>query len=108
MTHNLAGGAPNWRVAVEVEGKWSNPLIGWTSTADHIETVTRQMYFPTKEAAIAWAEKSGMDYEIEEPAEVVKSRPKRFPGYGSNFDVQRLKGGKPVGGLRSERKPSSK
>jgi len=87
---------------METEGKWVNPLIGWTSTADHMETVSRQLYFPTKEAAIAFAEKSGLIYEVEEPAVVPTYRPKRFPGYGSNFDHNRLAGGKPIGGLRSE------
>ncbi len=76
--------------------------MGWTSTADTLETVSRQLYFKTKEAAIAFVEKNGMDYEVVEPAEVPKYRPKRFPGYGSNFDVNRLPGGKPIGGLRSE------
>jgi len=76
--------------------------MGWTSTADQVETVTRQLYFSSKEEAIAWAKKSGIEFEIEEPAVVPKNRPKRFPGYGANFDVNRLKGGKPMGGLRSE------
>ncbi len=76
--------------------------MGWTSTGDHLETVTRQLYFRTKEAAIAFAEKSGMAFEVVEPAVVPRGRPKRFPGYGSNYDVNRLAGGKPIGGLRSE------
>jgi len=89
-------------VALEMEGKWVNPLMGWTSTADHLETVSRQMYFPSKEAAVAFAEKNSLDYEIEEPAIVPRHRPKRYPGYGANFDHNRLPGGKPIGGLRSE------
>ena len=96
------GGAPAWKISLETEGKWINPLMGWTSTADQSETVSRQMYFTTKEAAIAFVEKSGMQYEIVEPALVPKYRPKRVPGYGSNFDVNRLPGGTPIGGLRSE------
>lgn len=76
--------------------------MGWTSTSDQLETVSRQLYFKTKEAAIAFVEKSGLTYEVVHPAEVPKYRPRRFPGYGSNFDVNRLQGGKPEGGLRSE------
>jgi hypothetical protein len=76
--------------------------MGWTSTADTSETVTRQMYFSTKDAAIAFAEKNGLEYKVVEPAEVPTYRPKRYPGYGSNFDVNRLPGGTPKGGLRSE------
>lgn len=78
--------------------------MGWTSTADCSETVTRQMYFATKEDAIAFAKKYGWEYTVEEPAVVPKNRPKTFPGYGSNFDVKRMKGGTPIGGLRSELK----
>lgn len=98
-TYSIAG-TPNWRIAVEVEGKWVNPLMGWTSTADHIETVSRKLQFTSKDAAIAWCEKMGMRYEIAEPGVITSKRPKRFNGYGSNFDVARK--GTPVGGLRSE------
>jgi NADH dehydrogenase (ubiquinone) Fe-S protein 4 len=37
------------------QGKWINPLIGWTSTADPLENVARQLYFQSKEEAIAFA-----------------------------------------------------
>ncbi len=50
-----AGGGPAWKVQHENKGKWINPLIGWTSTADPLENVARQLYFPTKEDAIAFA-----------------------------------------------------
>lgn len=100
----IVGGAPAWRLVLEVEPKWANPLLGWTSTADAIETVTRQLQFYTKEEAIAYCEKNGIEYVVEEAAVVKKTRPKRFQGYGNNFEVKRLSGGKPIGGLRSERK----
>jgi len=100
----FAGGAPAWRINLETEQKWANPLIGWTSTADTDETVSRQLCFFTKDQAIAFAEKNGLEYEIEEPARISKRRPKKYQGYGANFDVKRLPGGKPIGGLRSELK----
>ncbi|KAL4516518.1 hypothetical protein Ndes2526B_g05113 [Nannochloris sp. 'desiccata'] len=102
VAQTLAGNAPAWKISLDTEGKWINPLMGWTSTADTSETVTRQMYFKTKDEAIAFAEKAGLEYKVEEPAEVPRYRPKRYPGYGSNFDVNRLPGGTPRGGLRSE------
>ena len=98
----MTGGAPAWQLALEVEPKWANPLMGWTSTADHSETMMRRLRFPTKEAAVAYAEKMGLDYEVSQRELATKDRPKRFPGYGANFDVRRLPGGKPIGGLRSE------
>mmetsp|Transcript_8112 Transcript_8112/g.16286 ORF Transcript_8112/g.16286 Transcript_8112/m.16286 type:complete len:180 (+) Transcript_8112:53-592(+) len=100
----LQGGAPAWRLVLEVEPKWANPLLGWTSTADAIETVTRQLQFYTKEDAIAYCDKNGIEYVVEEATPVKKTRPKRFQGYGNNFEVKRLPGGTPIGGLRSERK----
>jgi NADH dehydrogenase (ubiquinone) Fe-S protein 4 len=99
-----AGGAPAWRLVLEIEPKWANPLLGWTSTADAIETVTRQLQFYTKEEAIAYCEKNGIEYVVEEATPVKKTRPKRFQAYGNNFEVKRLPGGTPIGGLRSERK----
>ena len=41
------------------------PLMGWTSSSDMKSQV--QLKFPTKEAAIAYAERNGIAYRIEEP-----------------------------------------
>jgi NADH dehydrogenase (ubiquinone) Fe-S protein 4 len=101
-SQTLQGGAPAWRLVLEIDPKWANPLLGWTSTADAVETMTRQLQFFTKEDAIAYCTKNGIAYEVEEAVVVNKKRPKRFQGYGANFDVKRLKGGTPIGGLRSE------
>lgn len=105
----LQGGAPAWRIVAEVESKWTNPLQGWTSTADPLETTLRQLTFFSAKEAAAYCDKMGYKYEIEAPVAVNKSvRPKRFQGYGANFDVKRLKGGVPIGGLRSEQGPKRK
>ena len=50
-----AGGGPAWKIQHENQHKWANPLIGWTSTADPLDNVARQLYFPSKEAAVAFA-----------------------------------------------------
>lgn len=50
-----AGGGPAWKIQHENQGKWVNPLIGWTSTADPLENVARQLYFTSQEEAIAFA-----------------------------------------------------
>ena len=40
--------------------RWENPLIGWTSTADPVDTVARSgLEFGSREAAISFAEKHG-------------------------------------------------
>lgn len=60
--------------------KWINPLMGWTSTADALENVHRNLAFNSKEAAIEFAKKNGWAYEVEEPNPRVHSRPRRYPG----------------------------
>jgi len=61
----------------------ADPLMGWTSSRD-----TRQqlrLRFDTKEEAIAYCEREGLMYSLEEPRER-KVRPK---AYADNFAFQR-------------------
>eukprot|EP00887_Chlorella_sp_A99_P003626 scaffold7.g3626.t1 len=90
ISQTAAGGGPAWKVQFENQAKWINPLMGWTSTADALEN----------EAAIAFAEKNGWSFEVEEPHLRSRARPRRYLGYGDNFSVKRK--GLPQGGLRSE------
>ena len=59
--------------------KTAEPLMGWTTSADTKEQV--RISFASKEAAIAYAEKHGIAYEIIEPS------PKRqtSKSYADNF-----------------------
>lgn len=68
-------------------GRWINPLMGWTSTADPMENVTRSsMAFNTKEDAIAFATKHGWEVaSVEEPNVRRLDRQKRYQGYGDKF-----------------------
>ena len=59
------------------------PLMGWTSSADTRRQVT--LHFPTKEEAIAYAERHGISYVIEEP----KERAVRPKSYADNFRYDR-------------------
>ena len=59
------------------------PLMGWTSSRDTRRQVT--LNFPTKEEAIAYAERHGLSYSLEEPNERV-IRPK---SYSDNFRYDR-------------------
>src|SRR5215475_2439127 len=45
----------------------ADPLMGWTSSADTRAQV--QLTFDTKEEALAFAEKHGLPYLVEEPQE---------------------------------------
>ena len=59
------------------------PLMGWTSSSDTRRQVTLQ--FPSREDAIAYAERNGISYVIEEP----KQRPVRPKSYADNFRFDR-------------------
>lgn len=50
-------------VAVHVpQERWSNPLMGWTSTADPVSNM--QLNFSTPEQAIKFCQKRGWKYEV--------------------------------------------
>ncbi|KAL1844615.1 hypothetical protein VTK73DRAFT_2169 [Phialemonium thermophilum] len=71
-----------WRMDWDVLGKghrWENPLIGWQSSGDFMQGT--HIHFKTKEDAIAFAEKQGYEYFVQEPNER-KFTPK---AYANNF-----------------------
>ena len=45
-----------------LQERWSNPLMGWTSTADPMSNV--QLTFSTPEQAIKFCKKRGWKYEV--------------------------------------------
>ena len=59
------------------------PLMGWTSSADTRRQVT--MHFPSKEEAIAYAERHGIAYRVER----LKERQVRPKSYADNFRFDR-------------------
>src|SRR4051812_13284500 len=60
-----------------------DPLMGWASTEDTLSQV--QLAFETKEQAIAYAEKQGIEYQVFEPHKTaVKSK-----SYADNFRYDR-------------------
>jgi hypothetical protein len=56
-----------------------DPLMGWVGSGDTAKQI--RLRFPTKEAAIAWAESQGHAWEVEEPRPVAL-KPK---SYAENF-----------------------
>ncbi|KAF8477560.1 ETC complex I subunit conserved region-domain-containing protein [Kalaharituber pfeilii] len=71
-----------WRMDWDVltrGGNWENPLMGWTSSADHMQGT--HLYFKTKEDAIHFAEKQGYEYYVQEP----NTRQFRPKAYAANF-----------------------
>jgi NADH dehydrogenase (ubiquinone) Fe-S protein 4 len=72
----------SWRMDWDILQKghrWENPLMGWQSSADCMQGT--HLNFKTKEDAIAFAEKQGYEYFVQEPNE------RRFTpkAYANNF-----------------------
>ncbi|KAF5830307.1 NADH:ubiquinone oxidoreductase 18 kd-like subunit [Dunaliella salina] len=87
--HNSSA-SPSWKIDFDVQEKWQNPLMGWTSTGDLLENVARShLAFYTKEEAINFCQKHGWDYFVSEPNQGRLTRQKRFTGYGDNFSIKR-------------------
>jgi len=69
--------------SIPEQPKLRDPLMGWTGSAD----MNRQwrLAFDSRDEAVAYAERKGIDYHIEEPHER-RIRPK---SYAANFRWQR-------------------
>lgn len=74
-----AASAP-WQLEFErVEGQRPDPLTGWNGSGDTRSQV--RMGFPTKEAAIAYCERHGLNYHII-PAPPIRLK---IQAYSDNF-----------------------
>jgi hypothetical protein len=61
-----------------------DPLMGWTSSSDMKSQV--RLRFGDKDEAIAYAQKHGLAYRVEEP----KAHARRIQSYADNFRSTRL------------------
>ena len=62
-----------------------DPLMGWTSSTDTRSQV--RLTFPTKEAAVEYAEAKGIDVVVHDPKK--RGSNVRAGGYGENFATDR-------------------
>ncbi|SNY93524.1 ETC complex I subunit conserved region [Cohaesibacter sp. ES.047] len=62
------------------------PLMGHTSSSDTKQQIA--MSFPTKDDAIAYAERHGIEYQVIEP----KPRKRVIKAYADNFSPNRIDG----------------
>lgn len=70
---------------VPAQARSIDPLMGWTSSGDMNSQV--QLRFESREAAMEYAEKHGIDAQVFEPkprAHIIRTN-----GYGDNFAAQR-------------------
>ncbi|GJJ69910.1 NADH dehydrogenase (ubiquinone) Fe-S protein 4 [Entomortierella parvispora] len=71
-----------WRLDFDTDinaGRFENELIGWASSADYMQALA--MKFTSKEDAIAFADKQGWEFTIQEPNQkIIKKKV-----YADNF-----------------------
>lgn len=79
-----SGGAVNhlWQISWKNQERWSNPLMGWTSTADPMSNL--KLTFDSEAEAVAFAEKNGWKYETRAPCAETTVEPGTF-SYSHNF-----------------------
>lgn len=74
-----------WLLEFEQEtAREIEPLMGWTSSGDMQQQI--KMRFDTREEAVAYAEREGIAYRVEEPNEVAR----RTMSYSDNFKFNRV------------------
>ncbi|KAL2429726.1 NADH-ubiquinone oxidoreductase 21 kDa subunit, mitochondrial [Exophiala dermatitidis] len=81
-TQSGTWGSHAWRMDWDILSKghrWENPLMGWQSSADFMQGT--KIGFKCKEDAVAFAEKQGYEWYVQEPQE------RRFmpKAYANNF-----------------------
>jgi len=76
-----------WRLDFDPESpRTIDPLMGWTSSGDMKQQI--RLRFDTKEEAVAYAERSGLPYRVEEPKPNLAAR--RTASYSDNFKTSRI------------------
>ncbi|HEU5047803.1 MAG TPA: ETC complex I subunit [Rickettsiales bacterium] len=61
------------------------PLMGWTGMTDTVQEV--KLFFPTKEEAIAYAQKNNIEFEVVEKKNEKTIKPK---SYSANFAYNKV------------------
>lgn len=72
-------GVRRWRIEFDTRERWENNLMGWASSGDPLSNMTLE--FASKEDAVAFVEKNGWDYWVEDP----KERAPKVKSYALNF-----------------------
>ena len=75
-THSALGKTREWILEYEpATARRPESLMGWTSSADTLNQI--RIHFPTREEAIAYAERHGVEYNVQETA-IRRIRPKSY------------------------------
>jgi hypothetical protein len=80
-----AANTKSWLLEFEPEqARIAEPLMGWTSSTDMLGQV--KLWFDTKDEAIAYAQREGIPFRVEEPHESKR----RAMSYSDNFRFNRV------------------
>jgi predicted GNAT superfamily acetyltransferase len=81
-----SGGARTkaWLLEYAPADRHIEPLMGWTSSSDTSSQV--KLWFASREEAVAYAEREGVAYRVEEP----KPTTRRVMAYSDNFKTTRV------------------
>lgn len=75
-----------WHLEFDVAGaRFVEPLMGWTGSHDTASQLN--LTFETREEAVSYAEREGLDYEVEEP----HARSPKPRAYADNFAFNRIR-----------------
>jgi hypothetical protein len=77
-----------WQITWKNRERWSNPLMGWTSSADPMSNV--KLTFDSLDEATAYAKKNGWKYETREPTSDSTQAPNEWKTYNHNFLPKRV------------------
>jgi hypothetical protein len=84
-TQSGRGRAKHWLLVFEPGSPCEiDPLMGWTGSGNTKSQI--RLSFGSKEEAVAYAEKNGVDYKVEEP----KQSQRVIMAYSDNFKSTRL------------------
>ena len=72
-------GIKRWKIEFDNQQRWENNLMGWASSADPVSNIL--LDFANKEDAVAFAERHGWEYVLEDP----KERLPKAKSYALNF-----------------------
>jgi hypothetical protein len=74
-----------WLLEYEPEvARTADPLMGWTSSSDMKAQI--RLFFATKEEAVAYCERKGLEFRLIEP----KERTAKTVSYSDNFKFGRI------------------
>lgn len=86
-TQSGPGAVKPWKLEYDPETPRAiDPLMGWTSSGDMKQQI--RLRFERKEEAIAYAERNGVPYRVEEPGPNLA--PRRKASYADNFKTMRI------------------